>query len=220
MSRRPTLLVFVKYPEPGRVKTRLAQTTGPERAATLYRQWISTVLDQFQAIRPATRLVGYFDGAGHDAFRHWHALADEWWPQPAGDLGARLSAGLAAALDSGGPALAVGTDCLEITPDLVAQAFAALSHKDVVFGPTADGGYYLVGTAKTRPELFRSVRWSSPFTLGDHLRCCRREGWSVALLPRVHDVDTWDDWQAYLLRTGLSPGGAVPDSGSRRSHAE
>ena len=122
MSRRPTLLVFVKYPEPGRVKTRLARTTGPERAAALYRQWISIVLGQFQALRPATRLVGYFDGACHDAFRDWHRLADDWWPQPAGDLGARLSAGVAVALDSGGPALAVGTDCLEINPDLVAQS--------------------------------------------------------------------------------------------------
>jgi uncharacterized protein len=219
MSRRPTLLVFVKYPEPGCVKTRLARTTGPERAAALYSQWISIVLGLFQALRPATRLVGYFDGAGHDAFGEWHALADEWWPQTAGDLGDRLSAGIAAALDSGGPALAVGTDCLEITPHLVTQAFAALSHKDVVFAPTEDGGYYLVGTPKIRPELFRSVRWSSPFTLADHLRRCRREGWSVALLPRLHDIDTWEDWQAYLLRTGQSPGAGL-DSGCRHSHAE
>ena len=56
MSERPTLLVFLKYPEPGRVKTRLAQTIGPERAAALYGQWIGTVFQGFQVLRPAIRL--------------------------------------------------------------------------------------------------------------------------------------------------------------------
>ena len=213
MKQRPTVLVFVKHPEPGRVKTRLAETIGPERAAALYRQWIRIVLEQLQPLRPAIRLVGYFDGTGHEVFRDWHALTDEWWPQPAGDLGNRLRAGFASALDSGGPVVAVGTDCLEIGAQLVLDAFETLSKKNVVLGPTPDGGYYLVGTAAPRPELFHSVRWSSPFTLTDHFRNCREQGWSIALLPRHHDIDTWDDWQAYLARSGrnhLDPGGRHP----------
>jgi len=192
MSERPTLLVFLKYPEPGRVKTRLAQSIGPERAAVLYGQWIGTVFQGFQVLRPAIRLVGYFDGASAQAFEAWHALADEWWPQPAGDLGDRLDAGIARAVESGAPVLAVGTDCLEITPELVTEAVRLLAQSDVVFGPSWDGGYYLIGTAAARSELFRSVRWSSQFTLVDHLARCREAGWSVALLPKLHDIDTWD----------------------------
>ena len=141
MSQRPSLLVFLKYPEPGKVKTRLARAAGPEAAAALYRQWIGIVLARFQPLRPAVRLVGYFDGADVDAFQNWRPLADDWWPQPAGDLSNRLNAGIAMALESGGPAIAVGTDCLEIAPELITEALAALARDDIVFGPTWDGGY-------------------------------------------------------------------------------
>ena len=201
MSGRQTVLIFLKYPEPGRVKTRLARTIGPIRAAALYRDWIATVLTQLQSLRPTTRLVGFFDGAPREAFGDWHGLADEWWPQPAGDLGDRMIAGYEAAFDAGGPVVAVGSDCLEMGAELVALAFEELAQKDVVFGPTVDGGYYLVGTARLRPTLFHSVRWSSPFTLADHLGRCRDQSCSFGLLPMRQDLDTWEDWQAYQERT-------------------
>jgi rSAM/selenodomain-associated transferase 1 len=212
MSR--SVLVFMKCPEPGMVKTRLATTVGAEPAATLYRQWISLVLGQLQPLRSTTRLVGYFDGGSLEAFRDWHALADDWWPQPTGDLGERLVAGFESGFDLGGPVLAVGTDCVEMEADLLLQAFEELLRQDVVFGPTLDGGYYLIGLSVARPELFRSIRWSSPFTLDDHLRCCREKGWSVFLLPRRHDIDTENDWRAYLLRSGRSGSSTADDFGS------
>jgi glycosyltransferase A (GT-A) superfamily protein (DUF2064 family) len=92
-----------------------------------------------------------------------------------------------------------------------------LTKTDVVFGPSADGGYYLVGASAPRPSLFQSIRWSSPFTLSDHLARCRQEGWSVRLLPERHDIDTWDDWQAYLLREAKRK---AHDSGCGRPDAE
>ena len=194
------ILIFLKYPEPGRVKTRLARALGAERAAALYRNWIGIVLGLLQPLRDTTRLVGYFDGAPHEAFCDWHMLADDWLPQPPADLGERLAAGFEWGFKLGGPVLAVGTDCVEIEADLLLHAFEELSHQDVVFGPTPDGGYYLIGLSVARPELFWSIRWSSPFTLADHLRCCREKGWSVSLLPMRHDIDTENDWRAYLRR--------------------
>ncbi len=217
--KRRTVLVFLKYPQAGRVKTRLAQFLGPEQAASLYREWIGIVFGQLQSLRANTRLVGSFDGAAADAFADWRRLADEWWPQPPGDLGDRLIAGFAKAFDASGPVLAVGTDCLEMEPELIEQAFERLARTDVVFGPTPDGGYYLVGTAEFRPLLFQSVRWSSPYTLSDHLLCCRQEGWSVSTLPMRHDIDTWQDWLAYLARNGR-PGGEVTERGGRHSHPQ
>jgi glycosyltransferase A (GT-A) superfamily protein (DUF2064 family) len=139
------------------------------------------------------------------SFDEWDRLADEWWPQPPGDLGARLAAGFRLAL-SGGHVVAVGTDCLEMDAALVGRAFDLLATgSDVVFGPTPDGGYYLVGLSDDRPGLFDGVRWSSPETLADHLGRCRERGWSVELLPSRHDIDTWEDWRAYLERAA-SPG--------------
>ena len=202
MPPRGTILVFVKAPDPGRVKTRLAATVGPDVAAALYRGWVGQVFGALQPVRPGVRLVGYFDGGPRAAFAEWAALADDWWPQPPGDLGDRLAGGFRLALADGGPVLAVGTDCLELDAGLAGAAFRGLAGADVVFGPAADGGYYLVGLAADRPGLFDGVRWSGPHTLADHLARCRANGWSVALLPARADIDTWDDWAAYLDRAG------------------
>ncbi len=204
---RGTVLVFLKYPEPGRVKTRLAATVGPVRAAALYRAMIDTVLDLLQPIRPRTRLVGFFDGAPEDAFAEWRGRTDEWWPQPAGDLGARLDAGFRAGAADGGPVLAVGTDCLDIDAALLGEALGVLADRDAVFGPAHDGGYYLVGTARHVSGFFAGIPWSSENTLAEHLTLCRRNGWSVGLLAALHDIDTHDDWLAHCRRKGVPDGG-------------
>jgi rSAM/selenodomain-associated transferase 1 len=202
MHRGRTILVFAKYPKPGKVKTRLAATAGPEQAATLYRRWIGEILGALQPLRVSARLICYYDGAPRESFGVWDHLADDWWPQPSGDLGERLAAGFRLALATGGFVVAVGTDCLEIDADLVSQAFDLLGSSDVVFGPTPDGGYYLVGMSEDRPGFFSSVRWSCPETLADHLARCRELGRTHALLPVRHDIDTGEDWLAYLERAG------------------
>jgi glycosyltransferase A (GT-A) superfamily protein (DUF2064 family) len=167
---------------------------------------IDTVFALLQPVRSRARLVGYFDGAPEGAFAGWHALADEWWPQPAGDLGARLDAGFRAGAGRG-PVLAVGTDCLDIDAALLGEAFGVLSDRDAVFGPAHDGGYYLVGTTQHLGGFFEAVPWSSDDTLAAHLALCRRGGWSFGLLPARHDIDTHDDWLAYRARKGLPDGG-------------
>jgi hypothetical protein len=202
----PTVLVFVKAPVPGAVKSRLARVVGAEKAAELYRQWIGQVLTALQPLRLVARVVGYYAGGSADRFAPWRHLADEWWPQPEGDLGERLDFGFRIANGHGQPVIAVGTDCLELDATLVLQAIESLQSHDAVFGPAADGGYYLVGTARLLPGFFRSVRWSSPFTLTDHLRSCYIQRWSVAFLARRHDIDTWNDWQGYLQRAAPQEG--------------
>lgn len=199
---RPTVLVYLKHPTAGRVKTRLAARIGAEAAARLYRGWVGQVLDQLAPLRPEFCLVGAITGAEPAAFSAWADRVDEWWCQPEGDLGQRLSAGFAYAFATGRPVIAVGTDCLEIDADTIRLAVAALATADAVFGPAADGGYYLVGTARPLPGFFDDIRWSGPQTLTDHLCRCLSHGWRYHLLPRRSDIDTWEDWQAYLARTG------------------
>ena len=205
-SLQPVLLVFLKYPEAGKVKTRLAEEIGADAAATLYREWIGIVLRNVQAVRPGVRVVGYVDGAAPNAFAPWAALVDEWLPQPSGGLGERLAAGFEWGYSRGGPVLAIGTDCLEIDATHVLAAQALLHRQpqppsprpsppeaggegeisaDAVFGPTIDGGYYLVGTRRHVPGFFASIRWSSQHTLPDHLSHCARLRLRVALLPEL-----------------------------------
>jgi rSAM/selenodomain-associated transferase 1 len=196
--RRPTLLVFLKYPAPGRVKTRLAEVIGADEAARLYRQWISLVLDKLQPMRDDARLIGYFDGAPVEKFDEWRQLADEWWAQPESDLGSRLAAGFQKAFAAGTSCcLAVGTDCLELGPHDVRAAIEALGSHDAALGPAHDGGYYLVGTRSLLDDFFSGIRWSSPQTLQDQLHRCERSGWSVQLLRPCRDIDSYQDLLAH-----------------------
>lgn len=200
-----TLLVFLKYPRAGEVKTRLAASIGPKRAADLYREWISLVLRQLQPLRDRVAVVGYFDGATREAFAPWLSLADEWWAQPAGDLGERLQAGFEAGHARRGPVVAIGTDCLELDASLLRAAFGALEENQAVFGPALDGGYYLVGTARDLPGFFRDIPWSTTSTLTAHLTLCEANGWSVGQLPTRRDIDTGEDWLDYCRSRGTRP---------------
>jgi rSAM/selenodomain-associated transferase 1 len=208
MPTTGTVLVYLKDPKPGFVKTRMAATIGPGLAADCYRRWIGEVLGKLQPLRPRVRIIGAMDGAGPEAFGAWDSLVDLWWPQPTGNLGMRLDAGFLHAHNDASPVVAVGTDCLELEAGLVETAFAMLRRWDAVFGPAQDGGYYLVGTSRYLTGFFERVRWSTTETLADHRGQCDTQGWSYGLLPLRHDIDTWDDWVAYTRRNGLPS--AVP----------
>lgn len=197
VSLMSTLLIFLKEPIAGKVKTRLAATMGDVPAAQLYAEWIGVVLDRLQSLRGAVRLVGYFDGVSSGAFARWHELVDCWWPQPTGDLGDRLNDGFSRAHEQGSPVAAIGTDCLEIDAKTIRDALRLAETRDAVFGPTLDGGYYLVANSRPIAHFFDDVPWSSPETLAVHLARCERNGWTTALLPERRDIDTWDDWIAY-----------------------
>ncbi len=200
-----TLLVFLKYPAPGRTKTRLGESLGEVRAAELYREWISMVMTTIQSVRDRTRVVACYDGAAESAFAPWHPLADVWCQQPDGDLGDRLTAAFLTWQREKGPTVAIGTDCLDLKADHIEGAFAALASHDVVFGPASDGGYYLVGLARPLPGFFGGIPWSTSTTLEAHLAKCARHGWSVEQLETLDDIDTADDWAEYQRRSRAAP---------------
>ena len=193
----PVLLVLLKFPTPGKVKTRIAASIGEQAAADLYRNWIRRVLDQMQPVRDFAEVVAYFDGGPCEAFGEWHALAGDWWQQPDGDFGLRLETGFAAGHALGGPVVAVGTDCLDVTASTIRDALMRLQDSDAVFGPADDGGYYLAGTARPLPGLYENIPWSTRTTLQSQLERCRQNGWTTTLLPTMSDLDTWDDWTCY-----------------------
>ncbi|MBI3838721.1 MAG: TIGR04282 family arsenosugar biosynthesis glycosyltransferase, partial [Planctomycetia bacterium] len=171
-----------------------------ERAADLYREWIGIVLSNVQGVRRSTRLVACYHGASAAAFDPWRALVDDWWPQPNGSLGSRLDAAFSRWQAESRPAIAIGTDCLEVDANHVESAFDILRENDVVFGPAIDGGYYLVGLVRYLPSFFHGIPWSTPATLAAHQSVCERQGWSFGLLPTLRDIDTLEDWKEYERR--------------------
>jgi uncharacterized protein len=194
-TMRRCLLLFVKHPTPGRVKTRIAETTGPARATEIYRALVTRVC---AALPPEIPVIVHYDPPQDgEAVRRWLTpllpQAGGWVAQGPGDLGARLRQAFAAAFAAGWQEVAViGSDCVEITPAIFDETWQALEKHDAVIGPSDDGGYYLLALRTEQPELFENVRWSTEHTLADTLS--RGRHLQFHQLPTLSDVDSEADW--------------------------
>lgn len=205
------LIVFVKEPRPGHVKTRLARALGPEAAAAAYRQ---LALAEIGSTRPESgeyERLFFVAPAGAEAnvetwLREAQVLeprvrAEHFLPQQGADLGLRMAQAFAQAFARGAARVAiVGSDVPECTRTHVRAALGALDNADLVLGPTHDGGYYLLALACPRPELFDDVAWSTPAVLPTTLARAETLGLTVHLLEELRDVDTLDDWQHWGAR--------------------
>jgi len=211
------LVVFARDPAPGRVKTRLARTVGDDAAAALYAALVRDLRDRLAG---ATCAVRWAVAAPDDGFAARFALDPATvFPQPDGDLGARLAGALARMLDEGFARCAiVGSDVPELDAPIVGRAFAALRDADVVLGPAIDGGYYLVA-ARAPHDLFRDVAWSTSTVLADTLARAAALGLRTALLEPLLDVDEERDLDALVdlvarrgARGGLAATAAALDA--------
>jgi rSAM/selenodomain-associated transferase 1 len=205
-----TLVVFVKEPRPGAVKTRLATAVGPEAAAHLYRTLAEGVLEATTPVPGEYERLVFFDP------REARRALREWLPgvslraQADGDLGERLADAFARAFRRGAVRVAiVGSDVPGVTRDTALGALAALDEADVVLGPAEDGGYYLIALRAPHPELVRGIDWSTFAVLGQTLARAAVVGLAVRRLETLRDVDTLDDlraaWPALEPRLGSRP---------------
>jgi len=204
-SEQETLLLFVRHPEAGQVKTRLIPALGAAGAAALYERMAAAVARRVAGLRrPGLRRVALVAPPGRvAAVGAWLGEGFTAEPQASGDLGARLTAAFAAAFAAGARrVVAIGTDCLDLTPELVGAAFDALHRVDAVVGPALDGGYYLIALRRAIPAAFAAIPWSSPDALTVTLDGLQGAGASVHLLPRLRDLDTPEDLDALLPRWG------------------
>ena len=195
------LIVFVKEPRPGTVKTRLLPALDPQSAAELYR---ALAEEEIRQTAPGadeySRLFFYAPPASPEAMRAW-LPGETFLPQRGEDLGARMSAAFDETFRRGARRAAViGTDVPWLHRGLVAEAFSALDAHDVVLGPTSDGGYYLLALARPQPALFQGIAWSTSSVLTSTLDRAASLGLRVRLLPELPDIDTLDDVRAHWPR--------------------
>jgi hypothetical protein len=203
---RQTLVVMLKEPRPGRVKTRLGREIGMTAAAWWFRHQVARLLRRVEDPRWRLVLAVSPDAEG---------LASRVWPahlprlaQGTGDLGDRM-ARVFRSLPPGHVCI-IGADIPGIGRGHIARAFAALGDHDAVIGPAPDGGYWLIGlrrTAAVPARLFEGVRWSGPNARADTLASLGHA--RVALVDTLRDVDEAGD---------LSPAGArTPAAGSPKA---
>jgi uncharacterized protein len=182
-----TVLVIAKEPVPGRVKTRLTPPYTPAEAAALARAGLADTLETVRVL-PARRRVLVLDGAPGD----WLPPGIEVIPQGGGGLDDRIAAAFAACA---GPALLIGMDTPQVTPEILAPALTpgAWDGCDAWFGPADDGGFWALGLATPRPELVRGVPMSTPVTGAAQLARLTAAGLTVRGLVPLRDVDTAAD---------------------------
>ncbi|MFJ8108985.1 DUF2064 domain-containing protein [Streptomyces sp. NPDC096132] len=185
-----TLLVIAKEPLPGRVKTRLTPPFTPREAAALAEAALADTL-RTVAAAPASRRVLVLDGAPGP----WLPPGFDVVRQCAGGLDERLADAFARC---SGPALLIGMDTPQVTPDLLTVDFTAC---DAYFGPAEDGGFWALGLAEPDPALLRGVPMSTPVTGAVQRERLVEAGLRVRDLPRLRDVDTADDAHAVAALT-------------------
>ena len=201
MSPKGHLVIMVRAPRLGLGKRRLARDLGALAAWRFQRRMLGQILRRLGGDpRWITWLAVTPDRAVHKSTR-WAGWA-RVIPQGAGGLGARMERLLRdrppGPPGPPGPVVIVGSDIPELNAGHVARAFKALGHHDWVFGPAADGGYWLVGARRRRApwRSFEAVRWSSQYALADSLANLR--GARVALLEELQDVDTGEDLDKFF----------------------
>ncbi len=189
------LLIFIKYPHPGWVKTRLAHTLGLERAAQCYADMAERSVERYESLAE-TDCTLYFDPAEElDLFQTWLGNQHTYLAQPKGDLGQRLAYGFETLLKSYSSVIALGTDSPDLPLHYIAQAQECLQQCDLVLGPTMDGGYYLIGMCGAWLSLFDEIPWSSEKVLHATMKQAANLELSTLLLPEWYDIDTSDDLQ-------------------------
>lgn len=186
MAALPHLVLFAKYPLPGYAKTRLIPALGPEGAAKVHRHLAQRTIGILQQSDAPVEIR--FAGASAAAFRGWLGDDIALVEQVEGGLTERL-------IDAGRnhPHIFFGADTPDLSVEHVHGAIDALTKHDVVIGPADDGGYYLIGMRRSRPELLRDMSWSTADVTPETLRRCEALGLSVALLPVLADCDRPED---------------------------
>lgn len=188
------LIIFVKNPIPGTVKTRIAKTVGNDRAVQVYRHLLQYT-QRVTRYTPYRKAVYYADFINPDD--GWNGY--EKALQAGNDLGERMATAFREQFAARAEKVVIiGSDCLTITEDHLVQAFRALDHADVVIGPATDGGYYLLGMKRLHNELFVDMPWSEAGLLAQSKAVLATNQQVVALLPELTDVDEWADYQPYV----------------------
>lgn len=189
--RENALIVFVKNPIKGKVKTRLAKTVGDENALKIYR----VLLEHTQQLASRSNCDKF---VFYDRFIPekdiWNINAYHKYQQEGENLGQRMQHAFQVVFELGyKKGVIIGSDCWELETRDVENAFGLLDNAPIAIGPARDGGYYLLGMRKLFPELFRDISWSSTLVLQETLQKSKQAGTAYSLLRTLSDIDTEAD---------------------------
>lgn len=197
---KEALIIFVRKPEKGKVKTRLAATIGENAALYVYQK----LLAHTAAVAKETEFDTAIFYAGEiEEADLWNGVASFKRKQVEAGLGCRMKAAFEEVFEKGySHVVIIGSDCPQLSVQHVQAAFQILQHNDVAIGPASDGGYYLLGMKKVQAPLFQNIAWSTDTVYQRTIDILKENNLSFAGLPVLTDVDEEKDlpeeWKAEL----------------------
>jgi len=197
-----SIALFVKYPEKGKVKTRLAQHIGDSLAASLYRQFILDILSTSERVKADIHLF-IEPPNSYRKFSSWLGRGYVCFRQEGKDLGEKMKNAFLREFENGyKKSVIIGSDVPDLPSDILKRAFMILERRDVVIGASMDGGYYLIGFRKNSfsSEIFQGVRWSSNKVFTKSIEILNKKKLKYKTLPKWQDVDTIEDLKALFFR--------------------
>lgn len=186
------LVIFLKNPKLGNVKTRIAATLGDQKALDIYLELLDTTIINTADEDYETLL--FFSENVDDLSQYPY----ERRIQVSGDLGNKLKSAFDEVLNTMDKCLIIGSDCPYINNEIILEAFQSLQDHDLVLGPTPDGGYYLIGLKQNEKSLFEDISWSTDSVFAQTISAAKNAKLSTYLLPILTDVDHASDWDDYL----------------------
>lgn len=191
------ILIFVRAPRAGRVKTRLAAEIGSAAALRIYRRLAEHTVREALRLSGAEVYVHYTPADAGEEVREWLGDGPAYLPQPEGDLGERLRYAFDEAWVAGADrVLVTGSDLPDVSAELLERAFSLLDSRAAVLGPARDGGYYLLALRRPVSGIFRQIDWSTNRVLAQTQDRLQAAGITPALLELLTDVDEVTDLPA------------------------
>jgi rSAM/selenodomain-associated transferase 1 len=204
MRNQSIILLFIRAPAKGKIKSRLASTIGEDATLELYKNFILDIVDTIEKSGYPLRIFFHPPDAG-EALASWLGRHHHYMPQVGNDLGENMERAFGQIFTEGfTSAVLLGSDIPDLTPAVLHEALDSLRTNDVVMGPAADGGYYLIGCNKGTflPNMFHGIAWGTNAVFRETMIIMHRASLQVHLVPEWQDVDTQDDLKSLFERNG------------------
>jgi len=197
------LIVFVRYPEAGKVKTRLAEGTSNEFASNVYKMCAEKIFSEISLFNNFNRYIFFSEEKDKEKIIEWTNNNFFYYHQVGDDLGERMFSALEFVFNQQNrQAIIIGTDIPDLSKEIILGASDSLDKNDLVIGPSYDGGYYLLGMKKVHSSLFEDIEWSSNTVFSSTVDKAKGLNLTVKELRILHDIDTKDELDEWLLKTG------------------
>ncbi len=211
MKKKNALIIFCKAPRPGTVKTRMQPELTPAQSRELYMAMVEDLTATFANAESFDLHIHYWPTDAATEMESWLGADKHFTPQHEGNLGTKMHLAFTDVLNSGYEKVAIiGSDLPSLDGDDIESAYQLLDTHDAVFGPTDDGGYYLVALKNTQSVLFESVEWSTPAVFEQTLANAQRANLSIAQLSEKRDIDNFLEVQRLWKAISKNGNGNTP----------